>query len=142
MNDQLEIALHLSNDKIQFTGKARGNPEIIMDYFPPVGNGEGYTGLELLLMSLSGCSATSIVGILKKMNKNVIAFHAGARGIRRTTHPTSFERIFLSFHLTSDNTADADIEKAIEMSEDTICPVWNMLKNSVEIITVYEIHKI
>ncbi len=141
MNSQLEVSLNLTNQKIKFTGKARSNPEIVMDYFPPFGDGEGYTGLELLLMSLASCSATSIVGLLRKMNKDIRGFSVNARGIRREQHPTSFHTINLDFVLNSDNTADADLQKAINISEESLCPVWAMLKGNVEIITGFRIEK-
>lgn len=139
MNESLEAFVTLTNQKVQFTGKTRSNPEIIMDYFPPFGDGQGYTGLELLLVSLAGCSGTSVVGILRKMNKNIISFNVAAKGIRRDQNPTSFQKIYLEFRLTSDNTDDSDIQKAIKISEETLCPVWAMLKGNVEIIAEYKL---
>ena len=43
------------------------------------------------------------------------------------------------FVLNSENTEDADILKAIQLSEEKICPVWDMLKGNVEIITEHKI---
>jgi uncharacterized OsmC-like protein len=37
------------------------------------------------------------------------------------------------------NATDADVEKAIQLSEETVCPVWAMLKNNVEIGWEYRI---
>ena len=71
MNEQMEISLELINDKIQFKGTARDNESVLMDYFPPLGDGKGYTGLELLLVSFAGCSSTSIVYLLRKLGKTV-----------------------------------------------------------------------
>ena len=139
MAEQLEVTVRLTNQKVQFTGVSRSNPEVIFDYTPPLGDGEGYTGLEMLLMSLAACSGTSVVALLRKTGKTVSAFQVAARGIRREEHPTSFEKIFLSFVLTSENTGDADILKAIQLSEQQVCPVWDMLKGNVEIITEHKI---
>ncbi len=47
MAEQLEINLKLTNEKVQFTGSSRSNPAITCDYFPPIGDGEGYTGHDL-----------------------------------------------------------------------------------------------
>jgi putative redox protein len=32
-----------------------------------------------------------------------------------------------------------DIEKAIQLAEDSVCPVWQMVKNNVEVTTEYKI---
>ena len=137
MNDPLAVTVKLMNQKMQFSGTARALPAVTADYFPPLGDGHGYTGLELLLLSLAVCSATSIVSLLRRMKKTVSDFQVNASGIRREQHPTSFNKIFLIFILTSPDAADADLQKAVQLSEETFCPAWAMLKGNVEI--VYEI---
>ena len=139
MTDLLEIEVTLTNDKVQFTGVSKSNPAITFDYKPPLGDGQGYTGLELLLMSFAACSGTTIVALLRDMGKNISGFKVNAKGIRRDQHPTSFEKIILDFMLHSQNAEDADFQKAVQLSEDSFCPVWAMLKNNVEVITEFSI---
>lgn len=88
MAQELKVTVDLANQKVQFIGAARSNPPVTFDYDPPLGDGQGYTGLEGLLMSLAACGAT-----------------------------------------------------AIRLSEESICPVWAMLKGNVEIRTAFEIRK-
>jgi putative redox protein len=139
MPKQLEVAVNLTNQKVQFTGLSRSNPSIIFDYDPPLGDGQGYTGLEMLLMSLAACSGTSIVALLRNMKKSIAGFKVNAKGIRRDQHPTSFEKIFLEYTLYSRDAEDQHIQKAIQLSEQSFCPVWAMVKNNVEIVTQYKI---
>ena len=139
MSEQLEVTVNLTNQKVQFTGISRSNPPIIFDYDPPLGDGQGYTGLEMLLMSLAACSGTSIIALLRNMKKNVSGFRVNGKGIRRSEHPTSFQKIFLEYTLNSKDAEDKDIEKAIQLSEENYCPVWDMVKNNVEVITEYKI---
>jgi putative redox protein len=139
MVDQYEVTAALTNEKIQFTGKARSNPAVVCDYFPPFGDGEGYTGLELLLMSLAVCSGTSIVGMLRKFGKNVSGLNIHARGDLKEEHPKAFSRIYLDFTLTSADATTEDMALAIRKSEEKICPVWSMLKNNVEIVTEFSL---
>ena len=138
---QEEVTVRLINQKIKFTGVSKGNPgqPITFDYKPPIGDGEGYNGLELLLMSLSGCSATAVVYLLRKMKKTVSGLEVKAKGIRREQPPIKFERINLEFILNSKDTREADIKKAILMAEQSVCPVWQMIKNNVEIVPEYRI---
>ena len=133
MGDRLEASIILTDQKVKFSGTCRTNTAVTMDYFPPLGEGQGYTGLELLLMSLAGCSGTSVVFLLRKMGKDITGFSVNASGTRRDQHPTCFEKINLEFTVTSRDAKEADILKAIKLSEESICPVWAMLKKGVEI---------
>jgi putative redox protein len=135
MGEEVEVKAALTNEKIQFTSVARSNPAIICDYKPPLGDGEGYTGLELLLTSLAVCSGSTLVFLLRKMRKTVTGLEVHAKGIRREQHPTSFETISLEFTLHSPDANDGDMQKVVQLSEETYCPVWAMLKNNVEVTT-------
>ncbi len=136
-----EVTVHLTNHKVQFTGMSKANPDhpIAFDYKPPIGDGQGYNGLELLLMSLSGCSATAIAFLLRKMGKNIAGLEVNARGLRRDQPPIKFEKIFLEFIVNSKDIKDADILKAIQLAEGSVCPVWQMVKGNVEVKAGYKI---
>lgn len=135
MDAPLSVTVDLMNEKVRFSGSSRGLPAVCADYFPPLGDAQGYTGLELLLLSLAACSATSVVAMLRRMKKTVTAFQVNASGLRREQHPTVFTRIALDFTLTSPDAVAADLEKAAQLSAETYCPVWAMLKQSTEIVT-------
>jgi len=142
MSEQIEeVTVHLSNDKVQFIGISKSNPDrpINFDYQPPMGDGQGYNGLELLLMSFSGCSATAVVYLLRKMGKTVSGLEVKAKGIRSEQPPIKFEKILIEYILSSKDTKDADIQKAIQLAEKSVCPVWQMIKNNVEVIPEYKI---
>ena len=104
-----------------------------------MGDGEGFNGLELLLMSLSGCSATAVVYLLRKMGKTVSGLEVNAKGVRREQPPIKFEKIHLEFILNSKDIKDDDIQKAIQLAEQSVCPVWQMIKNNVEVVAEYTI---
>jgi len=136
-----EVAVRLINQKVKFTGVSKANPDqpITFDYKPPMGDGEGFNGLELLLMSLSGCSATAVVYLLRKMGKTVSGLEVNAKGVRREQPPIKFEKIHLEFILNSKDIKDDDIQKAIQLAEQSVCPVWQMIKNNVEVVAEYTI---
>ena len=139
MAEQLEVTVNSTNQKLGYTGELRSHPPIPIDYIPPLGDGQGYTPLELVLMSLAACSGGTVAFLLRKMGKNISGVKVNAKGIRREQHPTSFQRIILEFILTSEDTKDSDIQKAIQLSEESVCPVWAMLKNNVDIVPEYKI---
>lgn len=139
MSNVIETKVTLINEKIKFSGTSKDNPEIIIDYSPPLGDGEGYTSLELLLISLSSCISSTVVSILRKMQKEIKGFSVTAKGVRRDEHPTVFESIDLKFNLNSPDAKDENIRLAIEKSEEKYCPVYAMLKDSVKITNQYDI---
>ena len=142
MSEQFEeVTVKLTNQKVQFTGVSKCNPErpVAFDYKAPLGDGQGYNGLELLLMSFAGCSGTAILYLLRKMRKDISGMKVNAKGLRRDQPPIKFEKIFLEFILNSKDTKDDDIKKAIQLAEESVCPVWQMIKNNVEVVTEYKI---
>ena len=141
MSNQLEVSIDLTDQdqKVEFTGRARSNPAIIIDSKSPQKDGKDYTPLELLLISLASCSGTTVVTMLRKMRKNVSGVKVKAKGIRREQPPTSFQKIILEFIVCSEEIQSSEVEKVIKLTEETYCPVWAMLKNNVEIISEYNI---
>jgi len=137
----LNTEIKLIDDKVHFIGKAKTNDPINIDYTSPIGNDLGYTSLELLLLSLSSCIGSSLALLLRKMNKTVSGLEIKAEGVRRTQHPTCFETIKLNILFTSDDITTQAVDKAIALSEDSICPVWAMIKNSVKVEINYTIVK-
>jgi putative redox protein len=136
-----EVTVSLTNDKVQFTGVSKSNPDraIDFDYKAPIGDGEGYNGLELLLMSLAGCSGTAVVYLLRKMGKDVSGLQVNAQGVKRSQPPLKFEKISLEFILHSRDAKDADIQRALHLAEESVCPVWQMIKNNVEVRSGFSI---
>lgn len=135
----LEVSVDLTNEKVQFTGTARSKPAVTIDSVPPLGDGQGYLPLELLLLGLASCSGITVTSLLRKKRKSVAGLQVKARGERRETHPTAFRKIYLEFTLHTADVSDAEMQKAIKSCEETYCPVWAMLKNNVEIIAEHKI---
>jgi putative redox protein len=132
-----EVSVRLTNEKVQFIGVSLSNPDrpITFDYQPPIGDGQGYNGLELLLMSLAGCSGTAIVYLLRKMRKTITGLQVHAKGLRRSQPPIKFEKITLEFVVTSPDATEADLQRAAQLAEESVCPVWQMIKNNVEVVS-------
>jgi len=139
MADPLEVTVTSTNQKLGYTGALRSLPPIKMDYIPPLGDGEGYLPLEMLLMSLGTCSGGTIGLLLRKMGRTVTGIKVTAKGTRREQHPTSFQKIHLAFTVTSTDAQDADVQKSLTLAEESVCPVWAMVKGNVEITTEYRI---
>ncbi len=139
MAGQLEVTVHSTNQKLGYTGSLRSLAPIAIDYIPPLGDGQGYLPLEMLLMSLGACSGGTIGLLLRKMGKTVTSFKVNVKGTRREQHPTSFQKIQMEFTVGSSDVKDADMQKAIKLAEESVCPVWAMVKGNAEISAEYKI---
>ena len=131
----------LVNDRVQFEGHVHGQPSVAIDYTSPLGDGNGYTSLELLLLSLSSCLGTAVATFLRRMNRDVSGLEIMTRGERKSTHPTGFHTIHLVVRLTSCDASVAELEKTVASAEQSFCPVFAMIKNNVEILTRVEVEQ-
>ena len=82
---------------------------------------------------------TAIAFLLRKMGKSISGLKVKAKGLRREQPSIKFEKIFIEFLVTSQDTKDTDIQRAIQLAEQSVCPVWQMLKNNVDVTTEYKI---
>ncbi len=130
-----KITVKLIDDQVKFAGHSEARPDtsVIFDYKEPIGTGNGFNGLELLLLSFSGCVATAVVFLLRKMKKDINGFSLQATGVRTTEVPVKFSTIDLEFTLRSNNTTDVELDKSIKLAEESVCPVWQMIKGNVAV---------
>ena len=135
----IEINLNLVNEKVKFTAVSSINQEhpITMDYLPPIGDGEGFLGLELLTMSFAGCVSTAIVELLRKMGKQFDNYKMSVLGYKKE-NPLALEKISFTITIETDDVNEEDIQKVISLAEQ-ISPVWLAIKNNVEVENHYEI---
>jgi putative redox protein len=138
----LEASLSLVNSKLHITGQAGNFEPIDTDYIPPYGDGMGYMPLQLFLISFGACVAGSVLTILRRMQKNIGFFDMKIIGMRRTEHPTSFSEITAEYIITSKDITEADVRKALALSEQSFCPVWAMIKGNVEVKSIITIKNI
>jgi putative redox protein len=135
---ELRSAIVLVNEKLQFRGIVDGNSPVLIDYVPPLGDNQGYTSLELFLLSLSSCAGSAILVLLRKMQKTIKGFEISSQGIRKQEHPTGFKSINLDITVQSADITGLDMEKVLKLT-DSICPVLSMIKGNVEITYTYKI---
>lgn len=136
---ELTASLRLVNDKLNFTGNVEGNVPVSIDYTPPLGDNLGYTSLELLLLSLSSCLGSSVLTFLRRMGKTITLFEIRSKGLRRQEHPTCFSQIIMEMDIKADNLSEAEVDKVVQLSEATYCPVWSMIKGNVTVEVKYNI---
>ncbi|MCG8700926.1 MAG: OsmC family protein [Bacteroidales bacterium] len=135
--NELNTSIKLTNDNVKFSGSVDGQQPISIDYTPPLGNSEGYTSLELLMLSLTSCIGTTMLMLLRRMGKSILDFEVKASGIRREEHPTGIKEISMQIITQSDDITNDDLDKALKITEEKYCPVWSMLNKDVNIKVEY-----
>jgi putative redox protein len=120
---------------------SNGTYEVLMDYPMQPGEGcEGLTPLQMLMASLAACSANSLMLVLKrKLNQPVTGLEVDVRALRAGQHPTVLTEIALEFQVRGNGVAPEAVATAIKISEDQLCPVWNMLKAGTPITASFRI---
>ncbi len=123
---------------MKFEGVNEDGKKILMDGKPPFGTGEYPSPMELLLMSLAGCTAMDVISILKKKRLEVEDFKVEVEGIRRDTHPKVYTYIKVRYIFKGQIPQKA-VEQAIKLSMEKYCSVSAMLKATAKVEWEYEI---
>jgi putative redox protein len=128
------------HDGLRLTGIADSGHEITLDSDASVGGADlGARPLELMLLSLAGCTAMDVISILRKKRQEVTAFEVKTHAERADTHPKVFTAVSVTYLITGHNIDPKAVERAIELSETSYCPAQAMLAKAVPISHTYEI---
>ena len=95
-----------------------------------------------MLISLAGCTASDVVSILQKKCAKLDDFEINISTEMTEEHPKVFTKTDLEYVFYGDNTAEKDVERAIELSQTKYYGVTAMLKNDMEINPYYKIKEL
>jgi putative redox protein len=97
------------------------------------------TPMEMLLVSVAGCTAADVISILKKKRQVITDYNVQITGTRAEEHP----RKFLTFHVHhivhGRGVSAKAVEDAIELSDTKYCSVAATVRPTAEITTSFEI---
>lgn len=124
-------------DKDRFLGEATTGHALVMDAGDPK---TASTPMELVLIALCGCTASDVVGILRKKREPFTALEVSAHADRAADHPKVYTQIKLVYRVRGQVTHKA-MEDAVRLSKEKYCSVSGMLEKSADIETVIEYAK-
>ncbi|MAZ71619.1 MAG: disulfide bond formation regulator [Flavobacteriaceae bacterium] len=129
----MKVTLERKNDAYWFHGTGK-NPVPI-----PVDNGEnGASPMELLLMSVGGCSAVDIVTILTKQKQEITSYKIEVTGERKeVAQAKPFAAMHVNIYLDG-KIIPARAKKAADLSFQKYCSVSLTLEPQVPI--TYDVH--
>jgi putative redox protein len=128
---------------ITFAMKGGSNHWVMIDGPEEFGGAEAASRpMEFILFGFAGCAGSDIASILQKMRSPVERFEINIDAENATEHPKVFTSIHLTFLFAGRDVKAKDVERAIEMTRTKYCPVWAMLKESVEITYEYHVEEL
>ena len=126
---------------LAFEGIGGSGFTVSLDTLAEEGGGTGFSPMEVLLVSLAGCTAMDVISILKKKRQDVTGFEVRAHGLRADDHPKIYTDITLEYVVRGHGVDPKAVERAIELSETKYCSVAGMLKKAANITTTFRIEE-
>ena len=83
---------------------------------------------ESLLLSLAGCMGIDVVTILTKMRIALASFRIEIAGKRNPTPPQYYKEVEMVLHIAGTNLDSGKVERAIALSKNKYCSVYNSLR--------------
>jgi len=117
--------------RMTFVGRAGSNHLLPMDSGPDFGGESSATKpMELLLISMGGCTGMDIVPLLKKMRQEVTGVELNITAERTEEHPRVYSRIDIEYVVAGRGLEEEKVKRAVELSQERYCSVSAMLKKA------------
>lgn len=128
--------------RLSFTGSADSGFELPLGAHPDVGgDDDGFRPMELMAISLAGCTAMDVISILQKKRQEVSRFEVRVHAERANEHPKVFTRAAIEYHVGGHNVDEAAVVRAIELSATRYCSAHAMLRRVMPIRLHYYIYE-
>ncbi|HFO0262981.1 TPA: OsmC family protein [Serratia marcescens] len=123
---------------LTFLGESASGHQVLMD-----GNAgdKAPSPMEMVLMSVGGCSAIDVVSILQKGRNDVRDCEVKLTSERREEAPRLFTHINLHFIVTGQDLTDKIVERAVNLSAEKYCSVALMFNKAATVTHSFEIRQ-
>ncbi len=127
---------------LSFSGTANTGFSVPLGADPSVGGAnDGFRPLELMAVSLAGCTAMDVISILSKKRQDVTAFEVQVHADQFDGHPHVFTHAVITYVVVGHAVDEAAVVRAIELSSTRYCPAQAMLAKVFPMTLVYEIYE-
>jgi len=121
-------------DNDRFVGSATSRHSIVMD---AATEKTANSPMELVLLGLCGCTASDVVGILRKKREGFTALEVRAEAEIADGYPAVYTSIHLTYHVRGQVSQKA-MEDAVRLSKEKYCSVSAMLEKTAKITYTIE----
>ena len=128
--------------RLTFTGTADSGFEVALGSYPEVGgDDDGFRPMELMAISLAGCTAMDVISILSKKRQNVSDYRVKVQADRADGHPKVFTNASIEYHIAGEDLDEEAVTRAMELSADSYCPAQAMLGKIIPLELIYFIYQ-
>jgi len=122
------------SDEERYVGSASSRHSVVMD---TAAEKTASTPMELVLIALCGCTASDVVGILRKKREPFTGLEVRARAERADGYPAVYTSIHLTYVVRGEVNKKS-MEDAVHLSKDKYCSVSAMLAKTATITYTIE----
>jgi putative redox protein len=116
-------------DNERYVASANSRHAVVMD---TAKEKTASTPMELVLIALCGCTASDVVGILRKKREPFTGLEVRAKGERADGYPAVYTSIHLTYIVRGEVNKKA-MEDAVRLSKEKYCSVFAMLEKTAKI---------
>jgi putative redox protein len=116
-------------DKERYVGAATSGHSIVMD---TAADKTANSPMELVLLALCGCTASDVVGILRKKREPFTGVEVRAAAERAGGYPAGYTSIHLTY-VVHGKVSQKAMEDAVRLSKEKYCSVSAMLEKTAKI---------
>jgi putative redox protein len=116
-------------DHERYIGEANSRHAVVLD---TASEKTASSPMELVLIALCGCTASDVVGILRKKREPFTSLEVRAEGERATGYPAVYTEIKLTYRVGG-KVARKAMEDAVHLSKEKYCSVSAMLAKTAKI---------
>ena len=116
-------------DQERYIGEANSRHAIVMD---TAAEKTASTPMELVLIALCGCTASDVVGILRKKREPFTHVEVRAEGERASGYPAVYTKIKLVYRIGG-RVSHKAVDDAVKLSKEKYCSVSAMLEKTARI---------
>ena len=106
------------------------------------GTKSGLRPKALMLSALAGCSGLDVVSLLKKMKVELEDFKIITTGELTEEHPKYYHTVNLDYHFYGKDLNEKKIEKAVNLSIERYCGVFEMFRRFAKMNTEIHLHNL
>jgi putative redox protein len=127
---------------LSFTATADSGFTVNLGASPSVGGkSDGFRPLELMLISLIGCTAMDVISILRKKWQDITRFEVKGHAEQAADYPRVMTRAVVEYHVTGHQVDEAAVVRSLELSATRYCPAQGMLDQVMPIALQYFIYE-
>ncbi len=121
-------------EKSGFVGKSESGHSVRMDSVVEKGGGNaGPSPMDLMLISLGGCTGMDVVAFLKKRRVEPEGLEIEIEAERAKEHPQVFTKATILYKIKGENVKESDVKWAVELSQNKYCSVTAMFSKTAKI---------